>query len=192
MVEKYFGGTLPAERAAGEFDESLISLVSGLRDRVDAQMEKFQFQNALEEIFKCIQRANKYIDETMPWALAKDEANKARLATVMYNLLETIRICATLLLPFIPASCEKIFAQIGASADVQVWDTANVWGKLSQTVTVHKGDAIFPRVDAEKAPQSSKSSIRSSSRACFPRWRLSRILPKRSTLTRSASLIFGL
>ena len=151
MVEKYFGGTLPAQRAAGEFDESLISLVSGLRDRVEAQMEKFQFQNALEEIFKCIQRANKYIDETMPWALAKDEANKARLATVMYNLLETIRICATLLLPFIPASCEKIFAQIGASADVQVWDTANVWGKLSQTVTVHKGDAIFPRVDAEKA-----------------------------------------
>ena len=151
MVEKYFGGTLPAERAAGEFDESLISLVSGLRDRVEAQMEKFQFQNALEEIFKCIQRANKYIDETMPWALAKDEANKARLATVMYNLLETIRICATLLLPFIPASCEKIFAQIGAGADVQVWDTANVWGKLSETVTVHKGDAIFPRVDAEKA-----------------------------------------
>ena len=151
MVEKYFGGTLPAERAAGEFDESLISLVSGLRDRVEAQMEKFQFQNALEEIFKCIQRANKYIDETMPWALAKDETNKARLATVMYNLLETIRICATLLLPFIPASCEKIFAQIGAGADVQTWDTANVWGKLSQTVTVHKGDAIFPRVDAEKA-----------------------------------------
>ena len=151
MVEKYFGGTLPAQRAAGEFDESLIELVSGLRDRYEAQMEKFQFQNALEEIFKCIQRANKYIDETMPWALAKDEANKARLATVMYNLLETIRICTTLLLPFIPASCEKIFAQIGASADVQVWDTANVWGKLSQTVTVHKGDAIFPRVDAEKA-----------------------------------------
>ena len=151
MVEKYFGGTLPAQRAAGEFDESLISLVSGLRDRVEAQMEKFQFQNALEEIFKCIQRANKYIDETMPWALAKDEANKARLATVMYNLLETIRICATLLLPFIPASCEKIFAQIGAGADVQMWDTANVWGKLSETVTVHKGDAIFPRVDAEKA-----------------------------------------
>ena len=151
MVEKYFGGTLPAQRAAGEFDESLISLVSGLRDRVDAQMEKFQFQNALEEIFKCIQRANKYIDETMPWALAKDEANKARLASVMYNLLETIRICATLLLPFIPASCEKIFAQIGAGADIQLWDTANVWGKLSETVTVHKADAIFPRVDAEKA-----------------------------------------
>ena len=151
MVEKYFGGTLPDAREAGDVDESLVSMVSGLRDRYEAQMEKFQFQNALEEVFKCIQRANKYIDETMPWALAKDEANKTRLATVMYNLLETIRICTTLLLPFIPASCEKIFAQIGANADVEVWDTANVWGKLAANVTVHKGEAVFPRVDAEKA-----------------------------------------
>ena len=151
MVEKYFGGTLPTEREAGDVDESLVSMVSGLRDRYEAQMEKFQFQNALEEVFKCIQRANKYIDETMPWALAKDESNKTRLATVMYNLLETIRICTTLLLPFIPASCEKIFAQIGANADVEVWDTANVWGKLAANVTVHKGEAVFPRVDAEKA-----------------------------------------
>ena len=151
MVEKYFGGTLPTERQAGDVDESLISLVSGLRDRYEVQMEKFQFQNALDEVFKCIQRANKYIDETMPWALAKDEANKTRLATVMYNLLETIRICTTLLLPFIPGSCEKIFAQIGAGADVEVWDTANVWGRLAANVTVHKGEAVFPRVDAEKA-----------------------------------------
>ncbi len=111
MVEKYFGGTLPETRAAGEFDESLISQVSGLRDRYEAQMEKFQFQNALDEVFKCIQRANKYIDETMPWALAKDEANKPRLASVMYNLLETVRICTTLLLPVMPDTCDKIFAQ---------------------------------------------------------------------------------
>ena len=151
MVEKYFGGTLPETRAAGEFDESLISLVSGLRDRYEAQMEKFQFQNALDEVFKCIQRANKYIDETMPWSLAKDEANKPRLASVMYNLLETVRICATLLLPFMPDSCEKIFAQIGANADVETWDAVAVWGRLPATVTVHKGEAVFPRVDAEKA-----------------------------------------
>ena len=151
MVEKYFGGTLPEAREAGEADEALISMLSGLRDRYEAQMEKFQFQNGLEEIFKCIQRANKYIDETMPWALAKDEANKPRLACVMYNLLESIRICATLLLPFIPESCGKIFAQIGADADVCTWDAANVWGKLPQTVTVHKGEAIFPRIDAPKA-----------------------------------------
>ena len=102
MVEKYFGGTLPETRAAGEFDESLISQVSGLRDRYEAQMEKFQFQNALDEVFKCIQRANKYIDETMPWSLAKDEANKPRLASVMYNLLETVRICTTLSKPGTP------------------------------------------------------------------------------------------
>ncbi len=151
MVEKYFGGTLPEVREAGEADEALISMLSGLRDRYEVQMEKFQFQNALDEIFKCIQRANKYIDETMPWSLAKDEANRARLASVMYNLLESIRICATLLLPFIPASCEKIFAQIGAGDDVVTWDAANVWGKLPQTVTVHKGEAIFPRIDAPKA-----------------------------------------
>ena len=151
MVEKYFGGTLPEAREAGEADEALISMLSGLRDRYEAQMEKFQFQNGLEEIFKCIQRANKYIDETMPWALAKDEANKPRLAAVMYNLLESIRICATLLLPFIPESCGKIFAQIGASADVCTWEAASTWGKLPQTVTVHKGEAIFPRIDAPKA-----------------------------------------
>ena len=151
MVEKYFGGTLPESRAAGEPDDQLIAMLSGLRDRYEAQMEKFQFQNALEEIFKCIQRANKYIDETMPWALAKNEENKPRLASVMYNLLESIRICTTLLLPFIPTSCEKIFAQIGADAAVTTWDTAKVWGALPANVTVHKGEAVFPRVDAEKA-----------------------------------------
>ena len=114
-------------------------------------MEKFQFQNGLEAIFKVIQRANKYIDETAPWVLAKDEANRARLASVMYNLLETIRICTILLTPFIPASCEKIFAQIGAAADCRDWDSAAEWGRLSASVTVHKGEAIFPRIDMEKA-----------------------------------------
>ena len=151
MAEKYFGGTLPEAREAGEADEALISMLSGLRDRYEAQMEKFQFQNALDEVFKCIQRANKYIDETMPWQLAKNEENMPRLACVMYNLLESIRICATLLLPFIPESCGKIFAQIGAGADVCTWEAANTWGKLPQTVTVHKGEAIFPRIDAPKA-----------------------------------------
>ena len=151
MVEKYFGGTLPADRCSGEPDDQLTAMLSGLRARYEAQMEKFQFQNALEEIFKCVQRANKYIDETMPWALAKDEAKGPRLASVMYNLLESIRICTTLLLPFIPASCEKIFAQIGADKDVTTWQAAAVWAALPADVTVHKGEAVFPRVDAEKA-----------------------------------------
>ena len=151
MVEKYFGGTLPAERESSDADDDLKQMASTLRDRYETEMEHFQFQNALEQVFKTIQRANKYIDENAPWTLAKDPANRARLATVMYNLLETIRICAVLLTPFIPDSAEKIFDQIGACPCCRTWEKANVWGSLRPDVTVHKGEALFPRIDAEKA-----------------------------------------
>ena len=151
MVEKYFGGTLPAERENSDADCDLKTMASALRDRYQAEMERFQFQNALEQVFRTIQRANKYIDENAPWTLAKDPANRARLATVMYNLLETIRICAVLLTPFIPDSAEKIFDQIGACPCCRTWEKANVWGSLRPDVTVHKGEALFPRIDAEKA-----------------------------------------
>ena len=151
MVEKYFGGTLPTERENSDADCDLKTMASTLRDRYQAEMEHFQFQNALEQVFKTIQRANKYIDENAPWTLAKDPANRARLATVMYNLLETIRICAVLLTPFIPDSAEKIFDQIGACPCCRTWEKANVWGSLRPDVTVHKGEALFPRIDAEKA-----------------------------------------
>ena len=150
MVEKYFGGTLPTERQEGEPDTELRTMASTLRDRYEAEMERFQFQNALEQVFKTIQRANKYIDENAPWALAKDPANRVRLATVMYHLLETIRICATLLMPFMPESAEKIFDQIGACEGCRTWEKANVWGSLRPDATVHKGEALFPRIDAEK------------------------------------------
>ena len=151
MVEKYFGGTLPAERESSDADCDLKTMASTLRDRYEAEMEHFQFQNALEQIFKTIQRANKYIDENAPWTLAKDQGNRARLAAVMYNLLETVRICAVLLTPFIPDSAEKIFDQIGACPCCRTWEKANVWGSLRPDVTVHKGEALFPRIDAEKA-----------------------------------------
>ena len=151
MVEKYFGGTLTTERQEGEPDTELRTMASTLRDRYEAEMERFQFQNALEQVFKTIQRANKYIDENAPWALAKDPANRVRLATVMYHLLETIRICATLLMPFMPESAEKIFDQIGACEGCRTWEKANVWGSLRPDATVHKGEALFPRIDAEKA-----------------------------------------
>ena len=151
MVEKYFGGTLPTERQEGEPDTELRTMASTLRDRYEAEMERFQFQNALEQVFKTIQRANKYIDENAPWALAKDPANRVRLATVMYHLLETIRICATLLMPFMPESAGKIFDQIGACEGCRTWEKANVWGSLRPDATVHKGEALFPRIDAEKA-----------------------------------------
>ena len=151
MVEKYFGGTLPTERQEGEPDTELRTMASTLRERYEAEMERFQFQNALEQVFKTIQRANKYIDENAPWALAKDPANRVRLATVMYHLLETIRICATLLMPFMPESAGKIFDQIGACQGCRTWEKANVWGSLRPDATVHKGEALFPRIDAEKA-----------------------------------------
>ena len=151
MVEKYFGGTLPTERENSDADCDLKQMASTLRDRYETEMEHFQFQNALEQVFKTIQRANKYIDENAPWTLAKDQGNRARLATVMYNLLETIRICAVLLTPFIPDSAEKIFDQIGACPCCRTWEKANVWGSLRPDVTVHKGEALFPRIDAEKA-----------------------------------------
>ena len=152
MAEKYFGGKLPEARQTDPgLDDGLISLVTGLRGRYEEQMEKFQFQNALEEVFQVIQRANKYIDENAPWALAKDmQANGPRLATVLYNLLEAVRVCTVLLIPFTPESCEKIFAQIGAEGSAHTWDSAEKWGVLPACVSVTKGENLFPRIDMNK------------------------------------------
>ncbi|MBQ2323556.1 MAG: methionine--tRNA ligase [Oscillospiraceae bacterium] len=150
MIEKYFGGTLPRRDVAEPVDDELKAMAGALRGRYETQMEKFQFQNGLEEIFRVIARANKYIDETAPWVLAKDEANRDRLATVMYNLLETVRICTVLLTPFMPESCEKIFSRIGAAENGRTWDSAAIFGVLGDNTVVHKGEAIFPRIDAEK------------------------------------------
>ena len=150
MVEKYFGGTLPEEKTAGEFDDELIAAATGLSDIVDDYVDKTQLNNALAEIFKVVSRANKYIDETTPWVLAKDEANKPRLAAVLYNLLETIRIVSTLLSAFMPTTMPKIWEQIGAGeADVS-YDNCATFGVLPQNVTVSKGEIIFPRIDVEK------------------------------------------
>ncbi|MBR4077255.1 MAG: class I tRNA ligase family protein, partial [Oscillospiraceae bacterium] len=148
MVIKYFGGTLPAEREAADVDGELLAMAGGLRETYAALMDKFAPQQAVAEVMKVIARANKYIDETAPWQLAKDEANKTRLATVMYNLLEAIRICTVLLQPVMPASCEKIFAQIGATETS--WESAAAFGALRADVTVQKGDTLFPRIDLKK------------------------------------------
>ena len=168
MVEKYFDGQLPADRENSDSDCELKKMVSTLRDRYETQMEAFQFQNGLEEIFKVIDRANKYIDENTPWALAKDESRKTRLATVMYNLLETIRVCTVLLLPFIPESCEKIFDQIGACEGCRTWDSACEWGALRADVSVHKGAAVFPRVDADKALEELNEIQEAQKKAALP------------------------
>ncbi|MBQ8687410.1 MAG: methionine--tRNA ligase [Ruminococcus sp.] len=150
MVDKYFGGTLPAERQAGEFDEDLITMASGLRDAVDGYMDQTQLNLALAEIFKVVSRANKYIDETAPWVLAKDEANKIRLATVLYNLLDTIRIISTLLSAFMPTTMPIVWEQIGTLESERTYENAGTFGALRKDVTVKKGDIIFPRIDVEK------------------------------------------
>jgi len=149
MIQKYFGGKLPAEQEADEaLDTELIALASALRDKYEDQMEKYQFQNALAEVFKVISRANKYIDENAPWVLAKDESKKARLARVMYNLLETVRICAALLEPVMPSTTEKVMGRIGASE--YGWDSLATFGVLPAEAAVVSGDALFPRIDLNK------------------------------------------
>ena len=150
MVAKYFGGTLPEEREAGEFDDELIAEATALRGKVDAFIDQTQINNALAEIFKVVSRANKYIDETTPWILGKDESKKARLATVLYNLLETIRIVSTLLSCFMPTTMPKVWEQIGAQESDISYENAGKFGVMPANVTVHKGDIIFPRIDVEK------------------------------------------
>lgn len=142
MVEKYFGGTLPTERESGEFDENLIETAKALRPAVDDYVEKTQLNNALAEIFKVVSRANKYIDETTPWVLAKDENNKIRLATVLYNLLDTIRIISTLLSAFMPTTMPSIWEQIGASKEDVSYENAAKFGVLPLDVTVKKGEVL--------------------------------------------------
>ncbi|MGN0456968.1 MAG: methionine--tRNA ligase [Acutalibacteraceae bacterium] len=162
MVEKYFGGTLPVERESGEFDDDLIANATALRAAVDDYMDKTQLNNALAEIFKVVSRANKYIDETMPWVLAKDEAKRARLATVLYNLLDTIRIVATLLSAFMPTTMPKALEQIGACEKCASYDNADKFGVLPLDVTVKKGEALFPRIDVDKEIEELNSIIRNS------------------------------
>ena len=160
MVEKYFGGTLPVERESGEFDDDLICTATSLKKSVDGYMDKTQLNNALAEIFKVVSRANKYIDETAPWVLAKDENNRTRLATVLYNLLETIRIVSTLLSAFMPTTMTRALEQIGADEAAATYDNADKFGVLPLDVTVKKGEALFPRIDVEKEIEELNSIIK--------------------------------
>ena len=149
MAQKYFGEHLSAEQQADEEkDAELIRLASTLRGRYEEQMEKYAFQNALAEIFKVISRANKYIDENAPWVLAKSEESKPRLARVLYNLLETVRICGGLLAPFMPATAQEIAKRLGGAP--MDWDSLDKWGLLDPQVAAVAGAPLFPRIDMDK------------------------------------------
>lgn len=150
MVEKYFGGTLPEEKESEDIDNELIETATSLREKVANYIDDTQLNNALAEIFKVISRANKYIDETTPWILGKEESKKARLSCVLYNLLEAIRITTTLLCCFMPSTMPKVWEQIGADESLITYENAGKFGVLPQNVTVKKGPALFPRIDFDK------------------------------------------
>ena len=205
MVGKYFSGKLPegsgatAEEkkwaeslsqaetfvilASGEpkkFDGELIGMVSGLRNRYEEAMEAFAPHKALDEVFKVIQRANKYIDENAPWALAKDmDQNGMRLAHVLYNLLEAGRICGVLLTPFMPESMAKLFAQLGAPEAARTWESAAVWGSLPAGAAVTKGENLFPRLDLEKALAALEAAEAESRKAALPAVEIEPFLPEK-------------
>ncbi len=169
MVGKYFDGQLPEARKADVLDEELVAMASGLRGRYEEQMEHYAFQNALAEVFKVIGRANKYVDENAPWTLAKDmDANGDRLATVMYNLLECLRISAILLSPFMPNSSAEILRQIGACECCSSWDSAAVYGSLRGDAKVERGDNLFPRIDTEKAVAELEAIAEAAKKAALP------------------------
>jgi methionyl-tRNA synthetase len=152
MIDKYFAGTVPAPKNTGDLlDSSLIELAEATSSKVEELMDKLLFSNALTEIWKLVGRSNKYIDETMPWVLAKDETKKERLATVLYNLAEALRMIGVLISPFMPNTPKKIFEQLGVvDEDLKTWESIRSFGALKAGTVTQKGGIIFPRVEFVK------------------------------------------
>lgn len=152
MIDKYFGGVIPGDRAEGNPDNELKKAVMEVPMKVEELMDQLQFGSALAEVWKAISRTNKYIDETMPWVLSRSEADRPRLAAVMYNLAESLRIISILLQPFMPETPAKIWGQlgIGGCSEALQWESAKKWGSYPENVPVCKGEVIFPRIDTKK------------------------------------------
>ena len=150
MSQKYFEGTLPAGGAADALDSELKALADEVVAGYEKQMESFQFSLALNEVFRLLDRANKYIDETTPWVLAKSEETKPRLLTVMKNLCESIRVSALLLTPFMPESCGKIFDLLGVCDRGRSWDSRFFREANDASWNTTTGAPLFPRIDIEK------------------------------------------
>ncbi|HBK86948.1 MAG TPA: methionine--tRNA ligase subunit beta, partial [Firmicutes bacterium] len=147
MIEKYFAGKIPAPEKATAFDASLLSVANETKEQVEQAMDALRPQAALEAIWHLIKRANKYIDETTPWVLAKQESTRPELATVLYNLADALRVAGILLQPFMPRTPARIWSQLGLAADtVSAWEDA-LPGRLAAGSQVEKGKAIFPRLD---------------------------------------------
>ncbi|MDO4743483.1 MAG: methionine--tRNA ligase [bacterium] len=149
MVNKYFDGLIPSKKQASEFDNDLISMATATKQSVEKSLDNLEFSTALVDLFKLISRTNKYIDETAPWILAKDESKKPILSGVMYNLCETLRIISILLTPFLPYTAKAIQESLG-DFDIYNWEDSDKFGLLPDTATIKKMAPIFPRIEMEK------------------------------------------
>lgn len=150
MISQNFEGILPAPTQKEAIDDEIVTLATSLYDAVKKDIEEINVPKALQDIFKLVSRANKYIDETTPWVLAKDPSKKSRLGTVLYNLTECIRIATTLLVPFIPSSAEKILGYLGISVQGLSLDSAKEFGVIKEGAIIAKADPVFPRIDVKK------------------------------------------
>lgn len=147
MIDKYNGGIIPAPEQEERIDEDLVRLATTTPAHAAKELDKLNFPGALEQIFALVGRANKYIDETTPWVLAKDDKYRPRLMSVLYNLAECIRIVTILLKPFMPALAPRVSAQLGVDLTTATWADATTWAMTPTGAKVSKGDALFPRVD---------------------------------------------
>ncbi len=162
MIEKYFGGTLPDVRSKTDFDADLEGMAVATAEKVEAAMEKMFFSDALIEIWNLIRRTNKYIDETQPWILCKDEDKKGELANALYHVAESIRIISILIQPFIPNTPEKIWKQYNMDKKIVDWEMSKEWGLLPIEFKVEKGETLFPRIDMKKELAELEAAIKAS------------------------------
>lgn len=161
MVEKYFGGQVQKPVQKEEIDEDLIGLTLNTVKEYYQQMEKLELSNALATVWKLVGRSNKYIDETAPWILAKDETLKERLGTVLYNLLEVIRVVTVLVSPFMTRLAGKVWLQTGIAEKPELhnWDSVQEWGAFPAGVIVKRGEALFPRIDMKKEEKAVEKKV---------------------------------
>lgn len=160
MIQKYFNGTLPETQEPTEFDADLVETAKNTVPKIENSMDKMMFSDALIELWNLIRRTNKYIDETQPWILIKEEAKHAMLANALYHVAESIRIISVLLQPFMPNTPTLIWKQLGIKEGT--WESAKEWGKLPKTLSVQKGNVIFPRIDMKKELEELESAIKAS------------------------------
>ena len=148
MIDKYFGGILPSEQAEpSDLDKELANMTTGMIEKVEEKMDKLAFSEALNEIWNVVRRANKYIDESAPWILVKDDSKKGELATVLYHLAENLRILGIVISPVMPNTPKIINEQLGITDEITNWQSAKTFGVLPKKVNVTKGPAAFPRME---------------------------------------------